>query len=68
MFNAQCDDRLIKQIIEKGRFVNKIAQAIHKEQEIDEKYELPENLSTSYNGPGSTPPKMQHLVPLDIGL
>ena len=28
---SECDDRLIKQIIEKGRFVNKIAQAMHKE-------------------------------------
>ena len=41
---SECDDRLIKQIIEKGRFVNKIAQAMHKEQETDIKYELPENL------------------------
>ena len=42
---------------------------MHKEQDSDVKYELPENLqTTTCPVPGASPPKMQHLVPLDTGI
>ena len=37
---ADCDKRLINQIIAKGRFSNQIAKALHEEKKIDQQYEL----------------------------
>ena len=75
-FVNECDEKLIKQIIEKGRFANKIAQALHKEQETETKYELPDNIAITSSGGASlqrvnsdrglVPTKMQHLMPLDV--
>lgn len=35
-----CDDKLIQQIIDKGRFSNKIAQALHDESKLAEPFRI----------------------------
>lgn len=46
---GDCDDRLIKQIIDKGRFSNQIAKALHEEKKTEMQYNLPVSGQSTMN-------------------
>ena len=49
----ESDERMIKEIIKKGRFVNKIAKALHEEKKTDDtKYELRVNVDNAIDSLG----------------
>lgn len=53
----ECDEKLIKSIIEKGRFSNKIAQAMHTQSNLEDTFIIPKGsaeipVSKKKNDPG----------------